>query len=267
MRRIVELFRMDGRVAIITGGAGYLGLAFGEALSELGARVVVVDRDFDACSERCKRLDAHGNTETLPIAEDLADPGAAVRIVEATLRRFAGIDVLVNNAAFTGTSALEGYSVPFEQQTLAAWEAAMRVNLTATFALAHAAQAALVASGRGSIINVASIYGVVGPTMSLYEGTTMGNPAAYAASKGGLIQLTRHLSTVLAPSVRVNCITPGGIERGQDSDFVERYCARTPLGRMGREEDFKAAAAFLASDASAYMTGHNLTIDGGWTAW
>ena len=123
------------------------------------------------------------------------------------------------------------------------------------------------AAGRGAIINIGSIYGTVGPDFSLYEGTSMANPAAYGASKGGLAQLTRYLATALAPLVRVNTISPGGIARGQPASFVERYRSRTPLGRMGAEEDLKGAVAFLASDAAAYVTGQNLLVDGGWSAW
>ena len=122
-------------------------------------------------------------------------------------------------------------------------------------------------SGAASVIQIASIYGMLGPDLRLYEGTGMGNPAAYAASKGGLLQMTRWLSTVLAPKVRVNAITPGGIWRRQAAEFVERYESRVPLGRMGSEEDLKGAVAYLASDLSAYVTGHNLVVDGGWTAW
>jgi NAD(P)-dependent dehydrogenase (short-subunit alcohol dehydrogenase family) len=128
-------------------------------------------------------------------------------------------------------------------------------------------ESALRESGHGSVINVSSIYGVVGPNYGLYEGTALGNPGAYAASKGGVIQLTRWLATTLAPNVRVNCISPGGIERGQNEQFQDRYTALTPLKRMGREEDLKGAVAFLASDLSQYVTGQNLMVDGGWTAW
>ena len=123
------------------------------------------------------------------------------------------------------------------------------------------------AKRRGSIINISSIYGAVGPDMSLYDGTSMGNPAAYAVSKGGILQMTRWLSTVLAPDIRVNSITPGGIARNQPLPFVERYEKRTPLRRMGREEDFKGAIAYFASDLSSWVTGENLMVDGGWTAW
>ena len=133
--------------------------------------------------------------------------------------------------------------------------------------MVQAAKDAIEASGHGSVIFFASHYGLVGPDMSFYEGTSMGNPAAYAASKAGLIQLARWLATVLAPKVRVNCITPGGVWRNQEEGFHKRYVARTPLGRMAIEEELKGAVAYLASDLSAYVTGHNLVVDGGWTVW
>ena len=122
-------------------------------------------------------------------------------------------------------------------------------------------------SEKGSIILFGSTYGVVGPDMRLYDGTDMANPAGYAASKGGVIQLARHLATLLAPKIRVNAITPGGVSRGQPESFVRQYTARTPMGRMATENDLKGAVAYLASDMSAYVTGHNLVVDGGWTAW
>jgi NAD(P)-dependent dehydrogenase (short-subunit alcohol dehydrogenase family) len=125
----------------------------------------------------------------------------------------------------------------------------------------------LIDSGHGSIVLISSIYGLVGPDMSLYEGTSMANPAGYGASKGGLLQLMRYLATVLAPDVRVNAISPGGVWRQQPGQFHDRYRSRTPLGRMATEEDLKGAAAYLASDLSSYVTGHNLVVDGGWTTW
>jgi NAD(P)-dependent dehydrogenase (short-subunit alcohol dehydrogenase family) len=144
---------------------------------------------------------------------------------------------------------------------------ALEVNLTAPFILTQACAPMLTVSGHGSVINIGSIYGIVGPYKSLYAGTTLGNPAAYAASKGGLLQLTRWLATMLAPDVRVNAITVGGVWRNQPEDFHRRYKKKTPLNRMAVEEDLKGAVAFLASDLSAYVTGHNLVVDGGWTIW
>ena len=153
------------------------------------------------------------------------------------------------------------------EQSTEAWRLALEVNLTAPFVLAQACAPALSQTGHGSIININSIYGMVGPDMSLYKETSMGNPAAYAASKGGLMQLTRWLATTLAPRVRANSITSGGVWRNQPEAFTSRYTERTPLKRMATEEDLKGAVAYLASDLAAYVTGQNLIVDGGWTAW
>ncbi|MFH1058078.1 MAG: SDR family oxidoreductase [Pseudomonadota bacterium] len=267
MKSLKELMDLQGRVALITGGAGHLGRAMAAALAELGAAVAILDRDAQACQSAAAELGhAHGVT-TLGLACDLASEDQVRAAPGAVLESLGRLDILINCAAFVGTSKLEGWVEPFDQQSPATWRAALEVNLTAPFVLTQACAPALTASGHGSVINIASIYGVAGPDMGLYEGTAMGNPAAYGASKGGLIQLTRWLATVLAPRVRVNSITLGGIERGQPAVFRQRYQARTPLGRMGVEEDIKGAAAYLASDLAAYVTGHNLVVDGGWLAW
>jgi NAD(P)-dependent dehydrogenase (short-subunit alcohol dehydrogenase family) len=203
----------------------------------------------------------------VPFPCDLLDEQATRATVRQVIRTLGGLDILIHCAAYVGTSQVPGWAVPFEQQTVATWDNALRVNLTSAFVLAQEAKDALAATGRGSIILVSSTYGMVGPDMSLYAGTSMANPAGYGASKGGLLQLTRYLATVLAPDIRVNAISPGGVWRNQPSVFHERYQARTPLKRMAVEEDLKGAFAYLASDLSAYVTGHNLVVDGGWTIW
>jgi NAD(P)-dependent dehydrogenase (short-subunit alcohol dehydrogenase family) len=252
-RTLRELGDLGGRGALVAGGAGHVGGAVVETLAEMGARVVVCDLDADA--------DASG------IPCDLADEAAARAAVREAVSRLGGLDVLVHCAALVGTSELDGWAVPFPEQSAGAWDTALRVNLTSAFVLAHEAREALAASGRGSVILFSSTYGVVAPDFALYDGTDMGNPAGYGASKAGLVQLARYLATALAPDVRVNAISPGGIERGQPDAFRERYRARTPLRRLATEEDVKGAVAFLASDLSAYVTGQNLLVDGGWTAW
>ncbi len=266
-RALVDLFNLTGRVALVTGGAGPLGSTIALTLAELGATVVLADFHAANCRAAIERLTSAAPRPHSYVAQDLSNDGAADRLVAHVTEAHGQLDILVNNAAFTGTSGMPGYAVPFEQQTPEAFDAASRLNLLAPFALCHRAAPLLAASGRGSIINVTSIYGIVGPNMSLYEGTTMGNPAAYAATKGGLGQLTRYLSTVLAPNVRVNGFAPGGIARGQDKAFVKRYEQLTPLARMATEDDFRGIVAWLASDASAYVTGQLIAIDGGWTAW
>lgn len=262
-RTIAAMSRLEKRVAVITGGAGHLGRSFAETLLELGAQVVLVDRDQAALDSAKQEIGWAGITT---LTADLLDEAATTQIVPQIIERLGGVDVLVNNAAFTGASGISGFAVPLAEQTLPAWNAAMRVNLGAPFQLSLAARETLV-SRRGVIINIGSIYGEVGPDFSLYEGTKMGNPAAYGVSKGGLLQLTRYLATALAPHVRVNAISPGGIARGQPDAFRKRYEARAPLGRMATEEDMKGALAYLASDLSAYVTGQHLLVDGGWTSW
>jgi len=266
-RTLKQLMTLDGRVAVITGGAGHIATAMADALAELGASVAVIDnRAAQAVSvaediARRWKVESKAFEADLERAEDLPELSQRIR------EHFGRADILINCAAFVGTSTLDGWAVPFEQQSVETWRRAVDVNLTAPFALAQAFAPDLKKSGHGTIINVASIYGISGPDWRLYEGTKMGNPAAYAASKGGLIQLTRWLATTLAPDIRVNAIAPGGIERDTAEPFLSRYIARTPLGRMGTEEDLKGIAAFLASDLSAYVTGQCFAIDGGWTAW
>jgi NAD(P)-dependent dehydrogenase (short-subunit alcohol dehydrogenase family) len=263
-RSIQELMSLAGRVAVVTGGAGHLGRTICEALAELGAATVIVDRQ--GTKECASKLAQDFKVETLALDVELADEVATRAIADQVRARFGRCDILVNNAAFVGTSDLAGWAVPFAEQSTATWRQAIEVNLTTAFVLSQA-MAPLLAAQAGSIINIASIYGNLGPDWRRYEGTALGNPAAYAASKGGLIQLTRWLATTLAPRVRVNAISPGGIARGQPKAFVEQYVAQTPMQRMAREEDIKGVVAFLASDASAYVTGQNIMVDGGYSAW
>jgi NAD(P)-dependent dehydrogenase (short-subunit alcohol dehydrogenase family) len=267
MTTIKELVNLKGRRALITGATGGLGKVMADTLGELGAELVLVDRpgsDFVSLSanltERwgvkveCKFCDLEQQAQRTELMDWLKSVGQ-------------GLNILVNNAAFVGTSELQGWAVPFEQQTIETWRRALEVNLTAIFDLCQGLTPILKAAEGASIINITSIYGMCGPDWSLYEGTKMSNPAAYGASKGGLIQFTRWLATTIAPYIRVNAISPGGVFRNQPEAFVKRYKAKTPLGRMATEEDFRGVVAYLASDMSRYMTGQNLAVDGGWVAW
>ncbi len=268
MRTLNELMTLTGRRAVVTGGAGHIGLAVCEALMEAGASVAVLDLDSAAYRTRAEQLArtrAPRQAHALPC--DLSDERATRSAIREAIRMMGGLEILVHCAAFVGTTNRPGWAVPFEQQTVEAWDAALRVNLTAAFTMVQEAKETLAASGHGSVIFFASTYGLVGPDLRLYAETTMANPAGYGASKGGLLQLMRHLATILAPRIRVNAISPGGVWRNQPEAFHQRYLDRTPLGRMATEEDLKGAAAYLASDLSAYVTGHNLVVDGGWTAW
>lgn len=267
MRSIDQLMDLSGRRALLTGGAGHIGLAVGEALVELGATVSILDIDAAACEKRASALCRIRDNSAVAVPCDLLDEAKTRKAVQSTIHRLGGLDILVHCAGYVGTTQAPGWAVSFEQQSVEAWDAAMRVNLTSAFTMVQEAKPMLSASGHGSVIFFISTYGLVGPVAQLYEGTSMVQPAGYAASKGGLLQLSRFLATTLAPQVRVNSITPGGVQRNQPEVFCQRYASRTPLGRMATEEDVKGAVAYLSSDLSAYVTGHNLVVDGGWTAW
>jgi NAD(P)-dependent dehydrogenase (short-subunit alcohol dehydrogenase family) len=257
-----RLMNLKGRKALLSGGAGHLGLAIGQALVELGATVAVLDRGEKACAARARSL-----VRAVAAPCDLSDEAATRAAVRGVVSRLGGLDILVHAAGYVGDTCVPGWSAPFEKQTAGAFEEALRVNLVSAFVMVQEARTALARSGAGSVILISSIYGQVAPDWSLYDGTGMANPVAYGASKGALAQMTRYLATLLSPSSRVNAISPGGVLRGQPESFLRRYVARTPLRRLATEEDVKGAVAFLASDLSAYVTGQDIAVDGGWTAW
>lgn len=261
------MISMAGRVAAITGGCGHIGMAMAHALAEQGCALLLIDRNQDKLEEAAAQLRARWSVDIATAPIDLESEQQRQSLAGLLEQRFGRLDVLVNNAGFVGDTKLQGWVAPFEEQSIETWRRAMEVNVTAAFHLSQLLAPLLRASGHGAILNVGSIYGVVGPDMSLYEGTQMGNPAAYAVSKGGLVQLTRWLSAVMAPQVRVNCISPGGVARNQPEAFASKYIARTPLKRMGSEEDFMGAVVYFCSDLSAWVTGENLQVDGGWTVW
>lgn len=264
MKSLRELMNLEGRVALITGGAGHIGFAAAQALAELGARIVLLDNDEAKIEEKAKIIFQQYGIKTFSLVIDLIEEKKVRIVPKRVLAEFGRLDILIHCAALVGTSQLKGWTVSFEEQSSNTWRKALEVNLTSVFVLSQVCREMLKCSGHGSIINLSSIYGVVGPDMKLYEGTSMGSSAAYAVSKGGLIQLTRWLAAVLAPDIRVNTITPGGVFRNHKEPFLSRYTERTLLKRMATEQDLKGAVAYLASDLSEYVTGHNLIVDGGW---
>jgi len=267
MITIKEMINLKNRRALITGASGGLGKVMANTLAELGSNLILVDKpglDLNKLgSDLIERwgIDIEQRFCDLEYQDERADLISSLRSSNQK------INILINNAAFVGTSNLNGWTVPFEQQTVETWRRALEVNLTAIFDLCQGLMPLLKDAEGANIINIASIYGVYGPKWKLYESTTLGNPAAYGASKGGLIQFTRWLSTTIAPNVRVNSISPGGVFRNQPKEFVKYYETNTPLGRMATEDDFCGAIAYLASDLSKYVTGQNLIVDGGWGVW
>lgn len=267
MTTIKKLIDLKSRRALITGATGGLGRVMADTLAELGADLVLVDRPGADFQELIETLIQRWGIRIQSRHCDLEQLNQRTELIDWLNSASEGINIVINNAAFIGASELQGWSVPFEEQTIETWRRALEVNLTAVFHLCQGLTSMLRKAEGGCVINIASIYGEYGPDWRLYEGTEMSNPAAYGASKGGVIQFTRWLATTLAPHVRVNAISPGGIIRNQPEKFVQRYEAKTPLGRMATEEDFRGAVAYLASDLSQYVTGQNLTVDGGWGVW
>ncbi len=255
---VLESFVLSGRVAVVTGGAGLYGRQIVEGLAEAGARVFTASRNLAAQESFAATLRENGlQVEALPL--DLADESSILALRERVLELAGRVDVLVNNAVLR---PMHG-----EDDPAGRWEMSMRVNATGLFLITRAFGKAMAAAGRGSIINICSIQGMVGPDRWLYEQVPWdGFVPDYFFHKGGMLNFTRYMAASLGPKgVRVNAISPGGLFNNQDPAFVRRYEQRTLLGRMANDTDLKGAVVFLASDASAYVTGINLVVDGGYT--
>ena len=252
---------MTGRCAVITGATGHLGSVISSTLAELGADLVLVDKADTKLKNLSEEISMKWGVAADFKCCDLESKKERVQLLKSLEKE--NINCLVNNAAFVGSSEISGWNTSFEHQTLSSWQRAMEVNLTAPFHLCQGLKNHL-KNAKGSIINITSIYAHHGPDWQIYEETDLGNPAAYSVSKGGLTQLTRWLSTTLAPEVRVNAIAPGGIFRNQPNEFVKKYVNKVPLRRMAHENDLIGAVAYLASDLSKYVTGQTIRVDGGW---
>ncbi len=277
MTGILDKFKLDGRVAVVTGGAGLLGREFCRTLAEAGARVAVVDLAAASAAAVADELTAAGY-EALALPTDITDPQAVRALVAAVLDAWGRLDVLVNSAAldpkFDADALAKGITPGrFEDYPLEQWQAALNVNLTGTFLMTQAAVQPMLAQGkRGSIINICSTYGLNGPDQRIYlkkDGRRVAyKPVYYTTTKAGVLGFTKYLAAYYAGTeIRVNALTPGGVFNDHDDDFVEAYSARTILGRMAHKDEMNGALLFLASEASSYMTGANLVVDGGWTAW
>src|SRR5208337_4697857 len=263
-------FSLKDKVAIVTGSLGLIGKEHCRALADAGAHVVVSDLDEDRCREFALTL----TPAALGAGADVSDTAAVSSLLKKTQDRFGRIDILLNNAAVNEKfedPLLASEMSQFEHFPLSQWKKMMDVNVTGVFLCSQIIGAAMAKLGRGSIINIASTYGVVAPDQSIYK-TPDGQQAfykspAYPVSKGAVIAFTKFLAAYWGHrGVRVNALSPGGVENAQDAFFVKNYSAKTPLGRMAQPTYYKGAVVFLASDASSYMTGANLIVDGGWTA-
>jgi 2-deoxy-D-gluconate 3-dehydrogenase len=283
MPKLAELFDLSGRAAVVTGGAGLLGAEFCRTLAQAGAAVVIADLDGGKAAQLAQELNQDG-LRTLAVGTDVTSPLSVKSMVDACLATFGRLDILVNSAALDPkfdpqsqgqgepvSQSLVPYTLTFENYPLELWEQALEVNLTGMFLCCQAAAGPMLLQGRGVIINLSSIYGLAAPDQRLYQRPDQPpqyKPAYYSVTKAGVIGLTGYLAAYYAgKNIRVNTLSPGGVFNGHDEAFVKAYSARAVLGRMAYKDDMNGSLLFLASDASAYMTGANLVVDGGWTTW
>lgn len=266
------LFDLTGRVAVVTGGAGLLGCEFCCTLAEAGAAVVVADLKISAAIQLADDIIRHGG-KAIPLPVDVTDPQSVAGMVGSTLRAFDRLDILVNSAALDPKFDPQhgGHANTFEEYPLEQWNQALAVNLTGAFLCCQAAGRVMLAQGGGVMINMSSIYGITAPDQRLYQKPgeePAYKPAYYPVTKTGILGLTTYLAAYYAgKNIRVNAISPGGVYNGHDEDFVKTYSAKTVMGRMAYKDDMNGALLFLASDASAYVTGANIIVDGGWSVW
>jgi NAD(P)-dependent dehydrogenase (short-subunit alcohol dehydrogenase family) len=263
-----RLFDLSGKTAIVTGGMGTLGKCFCAGLAEFGANVVIVDLDEAAVKAYADKLSDEFNVDAFGIACDISSPEEVKRTIRRVIDKFSAVHILHNNAQ--GKTA----PVPFEECNLEQWRMTSAVNEEGYFLMAQAVGEAMIQQETGgSIIQTSSIYGILGPDHriyynSAYQGRSMGSRAVYSFTKAGVVGLTKYLATYWAnKGIRVNTLTPGGVESGQNENFKKQYSARVPLGRMANREELVGALLYLASDASSYVTGQNIIVDGGLDAW
>jgi len=268
-----NLFELKGKSAIVTGAIGILGQRFCRGLAEFGAQVAVVDLDLDRCTAFAAELERDYGTSALGVACDVSDPNSVANMVDQVLKRFGAIHVLHNNAA-SKSADLDAFFASTEEYSLAEWRKIMSVNIDGMFLIAQAVGGQMKKQGTGgSIIQTASIYGIVSSDKRIYEGSfylgrQISNPAVYSTSKAAVVGLTRYLAANWGDArIRVNALVPGGVESGQNDTFKTRYSARVPLARMAQPDEMVGALIYLASDASSYVTGHCLVVDGGLSVW
>ena len=264
-----NLFNLRGKVAVVTGAAGLLGQHFCMGLAESGASVAVIDLDAEKASKVAYNISQLHPTKVIGYGCDVSDPTSVCRMVSEVIEEFGEINILHNNAA-SKTVNLDEFFAPFEDYSLDQWREVMSVNIDGMFLVAQAIGKQMIKQGNGgSIIQTASIYGVMAPENSIYEGSfyldrQINTPAVYTASKAAVIGLTKHLASYWAEKgIRVNTLTPGGTESGQKDEFKRRYSARIPMKRMADASEMVGALLYLSSDASSYVTGHNIIVDGG----
>lgn len=263
-----NIFSLRGKNALITGAAGFLGKYLAQALADFGANLILVDRKVEDVERLAKAVQPGHKVKVLRIACDISDPEAVFRMMLKIERVFKSVHILFNHAATRSDNPLDFFS-SYENYSLEQWRKVMSVNIDAMFLVSQAVGKNMIRNKiPGSIIQTSSIYGVLAPDQRIYKGSRFNTPAVYTTSKAAVIGLTKHLATLWAGhGIRVNALIPGGVENEHSNRFVHQYSSRVPMGRMARPDEIVGASVFLASDASSYVTGHCLLIDGGLSAW
>jgi NAD(P)-dependent dehydrogenase (short-subunit alcohol dehydrogenase family) len=263
-------FSLEKRVVVVTGCTGVLGTAYCRAIAQRGACLVMADLQERFPMAMAEALAEETGAEVLGAVCDVCSETDVVSLFDLAMRHFGRVDVVLNNAAATGEHLMkmgEAFA-PFESYPLEIWSRVLDVNLTGVFLVAREGGKAMLANGGGSLINVSSIYGVVGPDHRIYKDMPFGSFPAYSAGKAGVHGLTLWLATYWGnKGIRVNTLVPGGVLNGHRDEFVDRYSERTPMGRMANSDDLVGMVIYLASDASRYCTGQKFIVDGGLTAW
>lgn len=266
------MFSLKGKTALITGGAGFLGAEFCKGLAEFGANIGIVDVSMDAVMPIVEEVRSTYGVECMGYECDVSDEQSVEKMATHASEGLGQINILVNNAA-TKTNDLKSFFASYENYCFDEWKKVMAVNIDGMFLVSRAIGRGMVKQGGGSIIQTSSIYGMLGPDNKIYEGSNylggpINTPAVYSASKAAVIGLTKYLATYWASSnIRVNTLVPGGVESGQNELFKKNYSARVPLNRMAHKSEMLGALIYLASDASSYVTGQEIIVDGGLSCW
>ena len=271
--QLSALWSLGNSVAVVTGAGGILGSRICKGLLEFGAKIAVVDIDLEASQSVAAELNKISASSAISVQCDVSNTTSVGQMTSRVVDVFGGIDVLVNNAA-SKSDDMNAFFAPFEEYSLEQWRKVMSVNIDGMFLVAQSVGMQMIKQGRGgSIIQTSSIYGLSAPDQRIYKGSSylgrqINTPAVYTASKAAVIGLTNHLATYWADrGIRVNTITPGGMESGQNEEFKRNYSKRVPMNRMGTPDEIVGAVIYLASAASSYVTGQNIVIDGGLTCW
>jgi len=262
---INKIFNLSNKVIILTGAAGLLGTEYAHGLSQAGANVVLADLNFDKCKKLSLNLNKKYDVNSFPIKLDVTKINSINTMIKAVIKKFSKIDILINNAYFSEA----GYTkIKFENYDLDIWKKGLNVNLSGIFLCCQQIGKIMKKQKNGNIINISSIYGIVAPDQRIYGNTKIIKSALYSVTKSGVLNFTRYLASYWRQDgIRVNTLSLGGVEENQNIIFKKNYSNKTMIGRMAKKDEYVGALIFLSSNASSYMTGSNLVIDGGWTAW